>query len=167
MQLQTSLTAVQQSAIEKEEENILFADFLKQQDAGLVDEKVHILNSIIEKAIDCTQCGNCCRSLMINVTDAEASRVAERLHLSRADFDEKFLEKGSHGMMLINSIPCHFLNESKCSIYEDRFEGCREFPALHKPSFTKRLFTVMMHYSRCPIIFNVVEQLKTETGFSN
>jgi hypothetical protein len=50
-------------------------------------------------------------------------------------------------------------------VYEDRFAGCREFPALHLPFFTKRLFTVMMHYSRCPIIFNVVEKLKMKTGF--
>lgn len=158
---------IQQAADEKEEENIRFASFLKQQNEEQVDEKVHQLNAIVEKEIDCTTCGNCCKTLMINVTDEEATRAAARLELNREDFDKKYLEKGSHGMMLINSIPCHFLQENKCTIYEDRFEGCREFPALHLPSFTKRLFTVMMHYSRCPIIFNVVEQLKSETGFSS
>lgn len=158
---------IQQAADEKEEENIRFAAFLKQQNEEQVDEKVHQLNAIVEKEIDCTTCGNCCKTLMINVTDEEATRAAARLAINREDFDKKYLEKGSHGMMLINSIPCHFLHESKCTIYEDRFEGCREFPALHLPSFTKRLFTVMMHYNRCPIIFNVVEQLKSETGFSS
>ncbi len=167
MQLHTSLQFIQQAAAEKEDENIRFAGFLKQQNELEVDEKVHRLNTVIEKEIDCTACGNCCKTLMINVTESEASRAAARLQLNRDEFDEKYLEKGSHGMMLINAIPCHFLENNKCTIYEDRFEGCREFPALHLPSFTKRLFTVMMHYSRCPIIFNVVEQLKSETGFSN
>lgn len=158
---------IQQVADEKEEENIRFAAFLKQQNEEQVDEKVHQLNAIVEKEIDCTTCGNCCKTLMINVTDEEATRAAARLELNRDDFDKKYLEKGNHGMMLINAIPCHFLHENKCTIYEDRFEGCREFPALHLPSFTKRLFTVMMHYNRCPIIYNVVEQLKSEAGFSS
>ncbi len=167
MQLQTSLEIIQLEAVAKEEENVRFAAFLKQQTEQQVDEKVQHLNLLIEKEIDCTACGNCCKTLMINVTDNEADRAAGRLKLNRDEFDRRHLEKGSHGMMLINTIPCHFLNENKCTIYEDRFEGCREFPALHLPSFVKRLFTVLMHYNRCPIIFNVVEELKKETGFSN
>ena len=97
--------------------------------------------------------------------EEEADRVAARLQLDRKNFDEQYLEKGGYGLMVINTIPCHFLADNKCTVYEDRFAGCREFPALHLPYFTKRLFTVMMHYNRCPIIFNVVEELKAETGF--
>jgi Fe-S-cluster containining protein len=93
--------------------------------------------------------------------------VATKLQISRTEFDTTYLEKGSHGTMLVNHIPCHFLMENKCTIYEDRFAGCREFPALHLPHFTNRLFTVFMHYSRCPIIFNVIEQLKKELNFSD
>ncbi len=101
---------------------------------------------------------------MINVTDEEADKLSHHLNESRTDFDNQYLEKGS-SMMVINAIPCHFLNGNKCSVYDNRFAGCREFPALHLPHFTKRLFTTFMHYNRCPIIYNVVEQLKTDTGF--
>jgi len=165
VQLQTSLTIIQQLATEKEEENNRFVSFLKQQDMNTTDGQVHKLNKLIEPQIDCTACGNCCKSLMINVTEEEADRVAVRLQLDRKIFDEQYLEKGGYGLMVINTIPCHFLTDNKCTVYEDRFAGCREFPALHLPFFTKRLFTVMMHYNRCPIIFNVVEELKTETRF--
>lgn len=165
MQLQTSLAAIQQLSADNEEENRLFVDFLKQRDGIRIDEQVQQLNKLIEPQIDCTACGNCCKSLLINVTDEEADRVAEHLQLNRKEFDEQYLEKGTHGLMVINAIPCHFLADNKCTVYENRFAGCREFPALHLPSFTKRLFTVMMHYNRCPIIFNVVEELKRETGF--
>jgi hypothetical protein len=165
VQLQTSLPDIGQLATDKEEENNQFVTFLKQQDATVIDEKVHSLNKLIEPEIDCTACGNCCKSLLINVTEEEADRVAGRLHMARNKFDEQYIEKGSHGLLVMNTIPCHFLTGNKCTVYEDRFAGCREFPALHLPSFTKRLFTVMMHYNRCPIIFNVVEKLKTETGF--
>lgn len=165
MQLQTSLNIIQQLATEREEENNRFVSFLKQQDMNTTDEQVHALNKLIEPQIDCTACGNCCKSLMINVTEEEADRVAARLQLDRKNFDEQYLEKGGYGLMVINTIPCHFLTDNKCTVYEDRFAGCREFPALHLPHFTKRLFTVMMHYNRCPIIFNVVEELKERTGF--
>ncbi len=165
MQLQTSLSIIQQHAAEKEDENNEFVSFLKQQNADAIDEEVLSLNKIIEPQIDCTACGNCCKSLLINVTETEADAVAARLNLVRKNFDEQYLEKGSHGLMVMNTIPCHFLADNKCTIYEDRFAGCREFPALHLPHFTKRLFTVMMHYNRCPIIFNVMENLKLKTGF--
>ncbi len=102
---------------------------------------------------------------MITVSNNEANRVAKLLNLKRSEFDEKYMEKGMHDLMLINAIPCHFLSNNKCSIYQDRFEGCREFPALHLPYFQKRLFTHFMHYNRCPIIFNVIEQLKTQLLF--
>lgn len=130
-----------------------------------VDAAVFALNKIIEPKIDCTQCGNCCKSLMVNITNEEATHAAEFLNMSRPDFDEKYIEKGSHELMIINTIPCAFLTGTSCSIYSHRFAGCKEFPALHLPQFNKRLFTVMMHYNRCPIIYNVVEELKKETGF--
>jgi len=91
--------------------------------------------------------------------------LSQHLQQSRESFDEKYVEKGSNGMMLMNTIPCHFLTNNKCTVYEFRFEGCREFPAMHLPNFNKRLFTTFMHYGKCPIIYNVVEQLKTATSF--
>jgi uncharacterized protein len=166
LQLQTSLTAIAHAAKEKEAENLQFVEQLQQMNGEEVDAAVQQLNQQIEPQIDCTQCGNCCKSLMVNITADEADRAAAHLNMNREEFDTAYVEKGSHELMIINSIPCHFLNGTSCSIYEVRFAGCREFPALHLPQFNKRLFTVMMHYDRCPIIFNVMEALKKETGFT-
>lgn len=163
--IHTSLNSIAQLAQEKQEENLRFVTFLKESNGDEVDAEVQRLNQLIEPQIDCTTCGNCCKSLMINVTNDEADRVAARLQITRTAFDEQYLEKGSHELMIINQIPCHFLADNKCTVYEDRFAGCREFPALHLPQFNRRLFSVMMHYERCPIIFNVVEELKLHTGF--
>lgn len=145
--------------------NMVFAEHLKTVDTEQLDRQVQDLDKAISAVIDCTQCGNCCRSLMINVSEKEADELAAFLQTNRSEFDERYIEKGSNGMMLINRIPCHFLQDNQCSVYEHRFEGCREFPGLQLPGFAKRLFTVFMHYDRCPIIFNVVETLKTKTGF--
>lgn len=160
-----SLAEIEDLALQKENENYHFQEFLKGSDEILVDKLVQELNEIITPQIDCTQCGNCCKSLMINVSENEANSLSSFLNTTRADFDKKYVEKGSNGMMLMNTIPCNFLANNKCTVYEFRFAGCREFPGLEVPNFTKRLFTVFMHYSRCPIIFNVVEQLKLATNF--
>lgn len=155
----TSLLEIEILAAQKETENQSFQQFLKQEDGHDVDKIVHQLNEVITPMIDCMACGNCCKTLMINVTDEEAETLSGHLNQSREDFDKQYLEKGS-SLMVINKMPCHFLEDNKCTVYNHRFAGCREFPGLHLPGFNKRLFTIFMHYNRCPIIFNVVEELK-------
>ncbi|MFN8265878.1 MAG: YkgJ family cysteine cluster protein [Chitinophagaceae bacterium] len=166
MLLQTSLEAIDKIASEKADENVKFADLIRKLDPQELDNEIAILNQSIEPQIDCTACANCCKSLMIQVSAEEANHNAELLHISRESFDDTYLEKGSHDLMIMNTIPCAFLSNNKCSIYEHRFEGCREFPGLHLPHFHKRIFSVMMHYGRCPIVFNVIEALKTAVHFN-
>ncbi len=140
--------------------------FLKLHNSTIIDAAVSAINETITPQIDCTACGNCCKTLMINVSDEEAEKLSNHLGQTRLNFDETYLEKGG-SMMVVNAIPCYFLAENKCTVYDYRFAGCREFPALHLPNFNKRLFTTFMHYNRCPIIYNVVEELKKELGFEN
>ena len=158
--IETNLLTISSLSIAREHENDRFKMFLQQVDSGQIDSKVLELNNTITPKIDCTRCGNCCKSLMITVSDEEANVLSSALNQTRENFDEQYLEKGSNGLMLINTIPCTFLSDNKCTIYENRFAGCREFPAMHLPNFKQRLFTSFMHYNRCPIIFNVIEELK-------
>jgi Fe-S-cluster containining protein len=163
--IETDLSRIAAFAHHHQAENDRFAAFLKQQEPGQIDALVAALDKDISPGVDCTTCGNCCKSLMIVVSDEEADSLSEHLQQPRKEFDDHYLEKGSNGMMIINTIPCHFLSDNKCTVYEHRFAGCREFPALHVPQFNKRLFTTFIHYDRCPIIFNVVEKLKEELKF--
>lgn len=164
MALEMNIQVLQTKAIEKEDENIAFRNFLNIQSSEAVDELVFTLNDRISPQINCTDCGNCCKGLMVNITDAEADNLSAHFNQSREDFDKQYVEKGETRMIL-NAIPCAFLSNNACTVYEYRFAGCKEFPALHLPAFTKRLFTTFMHYDRCPIIYHVVEELKLATGF--
>ena len=148
-----------------EEENDVFRLFLKGLDGDELDKKVHEINDIVTPKIDCTVCGACCRQLMINVTEQEKIAVANHLDISPETFKENYLEESMQGKLIINTIPCHFLAESKCSIYENRFTECRAFPHLHESNFKGRLFGTLVHYAMCPIIYNVIEQLKIDVGF--
>ena len=167
MPLLTDLKKIKRIAAEKETENDRFRIFLKQLDGEQIDTIVHKLNAGISAQIDCTQCGNCCKSLMINVTGEDVKALATHLQISQADVKEKYIEESGQGEMIINTIPCHFLRGTTCSIYEHRFTDCREFPHLHKPHFTGRLFGTLMNYAMCPIIFNVVEKLKEKLDFNS
>lgn len=102
---------------------------------------------------------------MVNIDEAEASNLAIHLGKTREEFDEAYISKGESGRMVINAIPCHFLVGNSCSVYEHRFAGCKEFPAFHIPQLKNRMFTTFMHYDRCPIIFNVIENLKLNLHF--
>ncbi|MBI3883078.1 MAG: YkgJ family cysteine cluster protein [Sphingobacteriales bacterium] len=163
----TDLTIIQQLSQEREAENDAFRSFLKNQKSESVDELVHAINNEITPKIDCTTCGNCCKSLMININTQEAEALAAHLSTTVEDLKEKYIEESLQGRMIMNTIPCHFLSGTKCSVYEYRFEGCRDFPHLHQNNFSGRLFGILMHYAMCPIIFNVVEELKIQVGFRN
>ena len=102
---------------------------------------------------------------MINVTPAEADTVSTHLGMDTLEFKEKYIEESQQGQMIMSSIPCHFLNDKICTVYEHRYSECREFPHLDRKNFKDRLFGTLIHYAMCPIIFNVVEELKIEAGF--
>ena len=91
--------------------------------------------------------------------------MAAAAQIPQSDWEDQHIETSLQGTTILNAIPCAFLEGSMCSIYEDRFHECREFPHLHRDHFNDRLFSTLMYYGTCPIIYNVVEKLKVETGF--
>lgn len=164
MTLQTDLEFLESQSLLKEEENERFKSYLRNINSDVVDLLVQALNADIEPRIDCTTCGNCCRKLMININDAEIETMAGGLGISAEAFTSQYVQEGS-SMKIMNAIPCPFLGDNKCTAYDCRPGGCREFPKLDEPGFTGRMFGTFTHYGMCPIIFNVVEQLKWQTGF--
>lgn len=161
------LNLLQQMEATKEEENDHFLLYLKHTDGKVIDTLVHQLNDEVREAIDCTSCGNCCRSLMINVEPGEPEILSVHLNISLPVLKEKYIEESQQGRMIVNTIPCHFLEDNKCTVYEHRFKECHEFPHLHKPGFIQRFPGTLMHYGRCPIIFNVIESLKTLINYEH
>ena len=160
-----NLELIAAQSLEKVEENDHFLRSLKRYDSNELDLFVHAINKEVSDAIDCTACGNCCRTLVINVTHAEVTGLAAYLNEPEHDVKERYIEESMGGNCFINSMPCHFLKDKKCTIYDGRFTECRDFPHLHKPGFRERLGGMLNYYGMCPIIYNVVEQVKLKTGF--
>jgi len=165
-QVITDISTLQELEITRAEDNDDFYLLLQQHDAKELDALVHTLNEQVSSAIDCTACGNCCRSLMINVEPGEPEILASHLNMTIPRLYEEFIEVSQQGKMIVNAIPCHFLSDNICTIYPQRFNECRQFPHLHKPGFVQRYPGTIMHYGRCPIIFNVIEKLKEALNYT-
>ncbi len=161
----TDLSVISVKCEEKEEENGHFLQFILRQNGVTLDQLVHNVNDHVAGLIDCTHCGNCCKMLMINVTAAEITQLASYLGEPVTKVKSDYIEESLAGNCIVNSIPCHFLHDKKCSIYPGRFRECRDFPHLHKEGFKERLSGTLMYYGSCPIVYNVIEIVKEQTGF--
>ena len=162
---ETSLDVIAAKAEERQEENDHFLRSLKHADSSALDKLVHAVYGQVSAGIDCTECGNCCSKLVINITEDEVVMLAAHLEMPVADTKERYIEESLQGNCYINTMPCHFLADKKCTIYTARFTECRDFPHLHKPGFKDRLPNTLMYYGTCPIIYNVVQEVKAATGF--
>jgi uncharacterized protein len=167
LQIETNLEKIAVAELALENENRHFIDFIRATDNAILDKEVQQLNAIIAPQISCTDCGNCCQTLMINITEPECDSISKHLNTTTKAFKETHVETSQEGtMMVLNKMPCTFLKDKCCSIYDHRFNECREFPQLDNDNFKSRTFSTMMHFGRCPIIFNVLQQLKIELGFT-
>lgn len=161
----TDLEKIKLLGQKNEDKNYKFRSFLKSKDYEKVDKIVHRLNKTISEQIDCTKCGNCCKEQGLTITDKEIERLSKYLKMSIVEFEKQFINKDDEGDKIFAHIPCKFLKDNKCEIYNLRPESCISYPHLHKEEFITRLFGVIENYSICPIVYNVYEELKYELRF--
>jgi Fe-S-cluster containining protein len=154
--IEIDLSKIQQLSHERDEENWEFRSWLKQYAPDDIDVLVKSLSRKYFTLIDCTECGNCCRSLHVEFKKSELHIIAKTLGHSIETFQKKYMSEGN-----VNP-PCPMLNGKLCSIYENRPDVCRSFPHLEQPEFTSRLIGVIDSVAICPIAFNAFEELKTK-----
>lgn len=140
--------------------------YMLQLDDDLSDEAMdNLVERIAEpviKAIDCTQCGNCCRSLHVYLTESDAVRLAEALGKSTDAIVDTYIDQesaqaeGEWGRFAQR--PCALLKGNLCSIYAHRPNTCRAYPQF-TPDFRWLLPDIIEGASLCPIIYNVLVRL--------
>ena len=160
------IAEIEKLSKEKQKENVQFIIFLKEQDPEWVDKLVHDLNNHYTSAMDCTLCGNCCTRLRPVVSENDIDKLLKVKNTSRTEFKEEFVEIDQEGDMLLKHLPCIFYKDKKCTIYSSRPEECEAYPNLHKSEITERINGILENYAICPIVFNVVEELKRKMGFN-
>jgi len=167
------LVQIRERAKAKEDENWRFRAFLKGECDLEPEEIDRLVFEITRRAwagigIDCTSCANCCREVQPTFSEEEVDRLARRLGMEQRQFIQRYLERtegGSENPCQTRTKPCPFLKDNLCSVYEDRPADCNGYPYLYKPEFVTRTMGMIKRTRTCPIVFQVLEELKESVGF--
>jgi Fe-S-cluster containining protein len=166
MSMEKDLRKIEQLARQREDENWRFRCYLKASDLSVarIDALVRKLYQEVSAQIDCTSCGNCCRVMKPLLTDADIKRLAAHLGLTVTQFRADYIKADSEERNAVefNTMPCPFLQDNHCTVYDCRPRDCRSYPHLHKKDFVFRINQAYNNCSVCPIVFNVYEGLKSE-----
>jgi Fe-S-cluster containining protein len=166
MTLELDLNIIKQKSISREKENYKFRAFLKECDDNKIDKIVHAIYDKVIGEIDCTQCGNCCKHMNPSLTMKEIRVLSKIDNITTKAYIENHTEINSfENTHFLKQKPCKYLNDKICTIYESRPNDCKSFPHIHKSSFSSRTLSMIEYYGICPIVFNVMEQLKGEFRF--
>lgn len=155
---ETDINEIKKIMKMEEKDNMSFWKWLKTDELDF-----EIFNKIVKEItekIDCTKCGNCCKEISPVLSDEDIKRASENLNLTKEEFIKRYLIKDKDNELIFN-LPCSFLKENKCIIYEARPKDCRIFPNLDK-DVTVRCHQFFSNAELCPIAFNVLQNAKEE-----
>ncbi len=111
--------------------------------------------------VDCTVCANCCKTMTPIFTEEDIARISAHLNMTPQAFFDQYLEvEADTGSTVNRVLPCVFLKDDKCSIYEVRPIDCAEFPHHDKRPFDDYNDTFIQNVFRCPATYELVKNLK-------
>lgn len=149
-----------QEAFKKvEKDNWILRSFLKGQDSSEVDKLVNELHQELFAGFSCYSCLNCCKSIVPLISENEIKVIAKRIALTEDELKSKYLEQTATGFR-VNKVPCLFLTNTGCSIYECRPLNCREYPFTSSKYISSRLINLVENCEICPVVFEIFERLK-------
>jgi Fe-S-cluster containining protein len=154
-------------AADLEEENWRFRTFLKSY-CRLSDARLNRLaREAGERAaaqINCLECGACCRQIVVPLTDEEIDTMAAAKGISPEVFRPNFVQRVEHEDQAIDAYPCPLQEGNACTVYDSRPDPCRGYPYLGA-SFRAHSVAIIERAGTCPIVFEMLEQLKRKLGF--
>ena len=126
-----------------------------------VDISAAKLDKTVFDKVNCLECANCCKTTPAIVSRPDAKRIAKHLGIPPKTFIKKYLLEDYDGSLMINGVPCTFLNgDNTCQIYEVRPAACREYPHTAQFGFHKRSRMNAQNTLVCPATYEIVKKLK-------
>lgn len=162
--LELNLEKIKANEAQDNKENRKFMDFLKNKDEAEIETLVKLIVKEVKSQINCQQCGNCCKNRIIDITKSEADAISLYLGEEPNEFwkeNTKYFE----GDPVLSKHPCPFLNKTECTLGDLKPEDCKKYPYFFESKFAQCMHTPILAYPICPIVYNVLERLKTLTGF--
>jgi hypothetical protein len=164
----TDLVQIQRLGEKMRPENEKFRQHLKRH--GVENRKFRKIAEGIENQIDCTVCANCCRVATVELMERDVERLMKYLRISEREFYRDYtMETADEGVILKRTEKngCVFLSGNECTVYEVRPTTCENFPHMVRGhgSIESRMWQFIDRACYCPIVFNTIEQWKSESGF--
>ena len=144
----------------RKERSKLYKQFLLKPDKNKVLKQLPDLHEEAFSKIDCLACAACCKNYSPRFKTPDIKRISKTLGLKEGVFIETYLNLDEDGDYVVNSKPCPFLvNDSYCSIYEDRPSDCHRFPYTDEDVLIKRPALTQKNAEFCPAVYFVLEKL--------
>ncbi len=164
----TDLVQIQRLERQKRDENSRFRRYLKHHRHS--DRRLRRFGEEIEAQIDCTQCANCCRVTEVGITERDVEKLAKFLGVTAEDFHRDFTQSDEAGHLILkrSSTGCVFLEGNLCSVYVARPQNCANFPHIVRGSgsIDSRMWRIVDRAGYCPIVYNWMEKVKEDVGFT-
>lgn len=147
-------------AKEKWNENLMFRTFLKAYaDEEKLDNDFKELHEKYFKIYDCAKCRNCCKKLGISIDFDEIDKI------NLTNEDKSLLEE-KYGKYINKDDECPFLcSNNECKLKNNLPRTCKEYPYTNKPERLQSFFTIIDNTFICPVVFEIVEDLKKKYNF--
>jgi uncharacterized protein len=164
----TDLVQISRLGEQKRDENQKFRRWLKAH--NFVERKFKAIAKDVENAIDCTECGNCCRVATAKVNDRDIAKLAKFIGMGFQKFVRDYTQEDAEDGRVLkrdDEKGCVFLAGNECTVYEARPASCEHFPHVVKGegSLVSRMWQFVDRATYCPIVYNTLEAWKEETEF--
>ena len=132
---------------------------------GLLEETSKIVGDAVSNAIDCLDCGNCCKTSVTDFTKGEIKKAAKYLQMTPKGFIKQYLMEDIDGTYITMSSPCPMLNaDNTCKIYEVRPKVCESYPHVTRDNFANRIHAHKANLDMCPITYHTVKRMMEQLG---
>lgn len=165
----TDLIQIKRLGEKKHDENMRFRRWLKSH--TFVERQFRKAAEEIHDAIDCRQCGECCRVTEVEITERDVEQLAKHVGTSKQRFLNDYTMQAEDGSTILKRSDkdgCVFLSGNECTVYEARPADCERFPHLVRGagSLEFRMWQMADRATYCPIVYNWLEKVKSLTKFT-
>lgn len=137
--------------------------YVKKHKPANLDEVFEEIHEDVFSQIDCTTCGNCCKTTSPMLFERDIERLASHLKLKPGSFVEKYLFLDTDGIYAFKSTPCPFLkSDLHCEVYEHRPKACREYPHTRHRKMQQKLNLAEKNMEICPAVLHILTHISTQ-----